>query len=157
MTTLRHPRTLSLLAVAAATLALGACSQQDDTTIGQKVDAAIATTAQQADAAKAEVKSEMADAKAATERATDQLTRKVESAADQVSSTVSDVAVTASIHAELARDATLSSLKIDVDTSGGRVLLSGKAPSEAARERATVLASGVKGVVSVENRLQVGG
>ena len=150
-------RVLTLIAAAAATLALGACGQKEEATVGQKVDAAIATTVRQADAAKAEVKGEMADAKAAAERATDQLTRTVENAADQVSSTVSDVAVTTSIHAELARDETLSTLTIDVDTTNGHVLLSGTAPSEAARERAKVLASGVKGVLSVENRLQVGG
>jgi len=98
----------------------------------------------------------MADAKVATERAADQVARSVESAADKVGASVSDAAVTASINAELARDPSLSAFKIDVDTTNGRVLLSGKAPDAAARERATTLASGVKGVTSVENRLQIG-
>ena len=47
-------------------------------------------------------------------------------------------------------------LKIDVDTDKGRVVLKGKAPDAAARDRATTLASGVKGVTHVDNRLQIG-
>ena len=50
---------------------------------------------------------------------------------------------------------TLSALKINVDTTGGRVVLRGTAPDTASRERATVLASAVSGVVSVENALTV--
>jgi osmotically-inducible protein OsmY len=152
MNTLQLTRTLTLLAGVAAALALGACSRNDDTTVGQKIDSAIAKTEQKADEAKAEVKSEMADAKAAT----DKMAQKVENAAEKVGDSVSDAAVTASINAELARDPSLSALKIDVDTNQGRVLLSGKAPDSAARDRATRLASGVKGVTSVENRLQIG-
>lgn len=151
MNTLKHTRTLTLLA-AAATLALGACSRNDDTTVGQKIDSAIAKTEQKAEEAKAEVKSEMADAKVAS----DKMAQKIENAADKVGNSVSDAAVTASVNAELARDPALSALKIDVDTNQGRVLLSGKAPDSAARDRATTLASGVKGVTSVENRLQIG-
>ena len=58
---------------------------------------------------------------------------------------------------ELAKDATLSALRIDVDTRDGHVMLSGTAPSTSARERATTLAANVKGVNSVENRLEVRG
>lgn len=152
MNTLQQTRNLTLLAAAVATLALGACSRNDETTVGQKIDSAIAKTEQKAEEAKAEVKSEMADAKAAG----DKMAQKIENAADKVGDSVSDAAVTASINAELARDPSLSALKIDVDTTQGRVLLSGKAPDAAARDRATTLASSVKGVTSVENRLQIG-
>ena len=62
---------------------------------------------------------------------------------------------TTSINAELTKDASLSALKIDVDTSQGRVALRGTAPDAASRDRATVLAQRVDGVVSVENQLQV--
>ena len=157
MNTLRMTRHLTLIATAIGALALGACSRNEDRTVGQQIDTAIAKTEQKADQAKAEIKSEMADAKVATERATDQMAQKVENAADKISSSVNDAAVTASINAELARDPSLSALKIDVDTTDGRVLLSGKAPDAASRERATTLAQGVKGVSSVENRLKIGG
>lgn len=68
---------------------------------------------------------------------------------------VADAIITTEVNAELVKDQTLSALRIDVDTSGGRVALKGTAPNEAARERATLLASAVKGVVSVDNQLKI--
>ena len=68
---------------------------------------------------------------------------------------VGDAAITASIKSDLAKDPSLSALRIDVDTSNGRVKLNGTAPSEAARERATQIAMGVKGVQSVDNLLTI--
>ena len=47
-------------------------------------------------------------------------------------------------------------MRIDVDTQEGRVNLSGKAPDESSKTRATTLAKAVEGVKSVENRLVVG-
>ncbi len=146
MTTIHRTRHLTLIATAVAALALAACNKHDDQTAGQKLDSAIAKTEQKAEEAKADVKQEMNEAKAATERAT-----------DKVGATVADATVTASINAELARDPKLSAMKIDVDTTNGKVLLSGTAPDSASRERATTLAYSVKGVTSVENRLQVVG
>ncbi len=75
--------------------------------------------------------------------------------ADKVADAVGDAAVTVAVNAELAKDTQLSALRIDVDTLDGRVTLAGSAPSDAARERATVLAQSVKGVKSVDNRLAV--
>jgi len=70
---------------------------------------------------------------------------------------VADAAITASVNAELAKDAQLSALKINVDTSAGHVMLRGTAPSPDARERATRLAMAVKGVTAVDNQLEVRG
>ena len=75
--------------------------------------------------------------------------------ADKVADAVGDAAVTVAVNAELAKDAQLSALRIDVDTLDGRVTLAGSAPNAAARDRATLLAQSVKGVKSVENRLAV--
>ena len=66
-----------------------------------------------------------------------------------------DAAITTAVNAELAKDSDLSAFKIDVDTSSGRVVLNGTAPSEQARDRATQLAAGVQGVVSVDNMLTI--
>jgi osmotically-inducible protein OsmY len=151
------PRTLTVIAAAAMALALGACSRNDERTAGEKLDSAIAKTEQKADEIKAEVKQEAAEAKAATEAATDKMAAKVESAGEKMADSVSDAAITASINGELAKDPKLSALRIDVDTTNGRVLLSGKAPDSTSRDRATSLAYAVKGVTSVENRLQIGG
>lgn len=131
--TTRHPRTLITLAAALAALGLSACNRADERTAGERVDSAVAKTEQGA----AEVRQE---AKEAT---------------SSVKSAVSDASITASVNAELARDSELSSLRIDVDTSSGKVALKGTAPSAEARERATRLARGVDGVTDVDNQLEV--
>jgi len=77
-------------------------------------------------------------------------------AADATASKMSDATITAEVNTALAKDPNLSALKIDVDTANGRVVLHGKAPDPAARDRATQLAQNVKGVVSVDNQLVVG-
>lgn len=66
-----------------------------------------------------------------------------------------DAAITAQVSAALANDPQLSALAIDVDTTAGRVKLTGTAPSPEARDRATQLAAGVQGVLSVDNLLTV--
>ena len=66
-----------------------------------------------------------------------------------------DAVITTAVNAELAKDSSLSATKIDVDTAAGRVALRGTAPSASARDRATQLASNVKGVRSVDNQLTV--
>ena len=76
-------------------------------------------------------------------------------ASDRTGNKVNDAVITTAVNTELAKDPALSSLKIDVDTASGRVLLKGTAPSAAARERATQIASSVNGVVSVDNQLRV--
>ena len=76
-------------------------------------------------------------------------------AADATASKMSDATITAEVNTALAKDPNLSALKIDVDTANGRVVLNGKAPDPAARDRATQLAQNVKGVVSVDNQLVI--
>jgi len=76
-------------------------------------------------------------------------------AADATASKMSDATITAEVNTALAKDPNLSALKIDVDTANGRVVLHGKAPDPAARDRATQLAQNVKGVVSVDNQLVI--
>ena len=129
----------------AAALALAACDrQQEDRTAGQKIDSMIAKAEQQADQAATEVKKEVDAARA-----------NAAPAMDAAASKVKDAAITASVNAELARDSSLSMFKIDVDTSNGRVALRGTAPDVVARDRATLLAQRVDGVVDVDNQLQV--
>jgi uncharacterized protein YjbJ (UPF0337 family) len=130
---------------AASLVTLAACNRaQDDRTAGQKVDSAVAKVEQKTDQAAAEVKKDLESAKAAVGQAVDATANKVK-----------DATITTSIKAELTKDASLSALKINVDTSAGQVSLRGTAPSAAAREQATKLAQGVQGVVSVDNQLQV--
>jgi osmotically-inducible protein OsmY len=118
-----------------AALALAACNPRDNTTAGQKVDEAVASA-----------KSGMNDAKRAGNEA-----------ANTVAKTATDATITTKINAALAADDKLKALKIDVDTSNGRVVLKGSAPDATSRERATTLARAVDGVVEVDNRLAVEG
>ena len=142
----RYPLLPATLA-AASLVTLAACNRtQDERTVGQQVDSAVAKVEQKTEQAATEVKKEMTEARDAAGQAMDATADKVK-----------DAAITTTINAELARDSTLSALKIDVDTKGGRVLLKGTAPDAPARDRATLLAQRVDGVVSVDNQLQVPG
>lgn len=146
MNTKQFLRTPIFVALA-ATVALSACGRDDDTrTAGQRLDSAVATTERKTEQMASEAKEAARDAKQAATDAT-----------KQAGEAMSDAAITTAVNAELAKDASLSALKIDVDTNSGRVQLKGTAPNAQAKERATQLASGVKGVVSVDNQLQVGG
>jgi len=136
---------LTAMACAAA-LTLAACDRDanSDRTVGQKVDSGIAKAEQKAEKGGNEIKKEVNSARETAGKAM-----------DAAGSKVKDAAITTGINAELAKDPSLSVLKIDVDTSEGRVALRGTAPNVAARERATQLAQRVDGVVSVENQLKV--
>lgn len=121
-------------AALAAALTLAACGQRDsDATVGQKVDQAVAGA-----------KEGMNDAQRATTQA-----------ANTVTAAATDATITTKINAALAADDKLKAIKINVDTSNGRVVLTGSAPDSGSRERATTLAKAVDGVVDVENRLAV--
>lgn len=122
-----------LTALAAAAL-LAACDRPGpEQSAGQKVDSAVGAVEQKAQ-----------EVKEATARA-----------ADAVGDKAKDVRITTAVNAELARDAKLSALRINVDTTDGRVTLRGTAPDAAAREHATALANSVSGVVAVDNQLNV--
>ena len=135
---------LKLVTVAAISLALVACGKDDEMTAGEKLDSGVASAQEQANDAKSEVAQGMAAAKEETKEV-----------AGEIADKAGDAAITAGVNAELAKDSTLSALKIDVDTSGGKVALHGTAPDAESRERATRLASGVKGVTDVDNKLEV--
>jgi len=144
-----HRHTLTpLLAALVAALALAACGRNNNEgmTAGQKVDETVGKVEQKTDEAKATAREAGQDAKVAATNA-----------GDKVVSAVNDAAITTSINAELAKDSKLSAIKIDVDTAQGRVALRGSAPDAEAKDRATRIAAGVKGVTSVDNLLTIDG
>lgn len=132
-------RLILIAPLTAGLLALAACDNKTPTTetAGQKLDSVIASTEQKTDQLSADAKVNAAEAKKDTSEA------------------LSDAAITTRVNAQLAADPALSAIKIDVDTSNGRVRLSGTAPDDQARDRATTMASAVTGVVSVDNQLKV--
>jgi len=66
-----------------------------------------------------------------------------------------DAATTTKVKQRLAADSEISALKVDVDTKGGVVTLTGEVDSQRAKDRAGELAAQVEGVKRVDNRLQV--
>jgi osmotically-inducible protein OsmY len=141
---------LSIVALAA----LSACGKKDEgQTAGEKLDAAVSSTSQAAAEAKAKTEAAMARAGDALKDATQNAEASGVKTAESMAGKADDVAITASISAEFAKDADLSSFKIDVDTKDGNVTLYGPAPTAAARDKATTLAKSIKGVTSVSNKL----
>ena len=69
--------------------------------------------------------------------------------------TVNDAAITTAVKAGFLKDPGLSVLKIDVDTNDGVVVLNGMADDAGAKDRATRIAGGVRGVREVRNHLSV--
>jgi osmotically-inducible protein OsmY len=144
MTTFKTTATTTLCTLAAA-LALGGCQRNDaERTAGERLDTAVAKSEQKADDIKADVKQQAGEAKDDMNKAT-----------DAAGARLKDMSITTAVNAELAKDAELSALKINVDTSQGRVILRGSAPNEASRERATTLVARVDGVLGVDNQLTV--
>ena len=147
MNTLTSTATLVILAAA-----LAACGQSDDgKTPGQQLDSAVASTQEQA----AELKSDAKEGAAEARETMGEVGDKLAAGGREVKDAAKDASITASVSAGLVKDAGLSALRIDVDTHDGVVSLSGTAPNDAAKDRATDIARAVDGVVSVDNRLTV--
>ena len=157
----------SLVATLAA-LTLTACGRDDSRTAGQQLDSTIAKVEQKAGEIKAEAQVDAAKARSRTEVAANKageainqtlgkVATQVENTAEVVSDKMADASITTRVNAELAKDTTLSALRINVDTVNGKVSLRGSAPSSLARDRATTLAAKVKGVSAVDNQLDVRG
>jgi osmotically-inducible protein OsmY len=125
-------------------MALAACDRNDGTTVGQKVDGAMA-----------EAKVAAANVKQTAERGVEHAAQISKEKSAEMAHTVNDAAITAAINAGLAKDKELSALRINVDTKDGRVALYGSAPNEAAKQRAQQIAQAEKGVTGVDNKLAV--
>ena len=143
-----NPRSLALtplLASLIATVALVACNRAEEPrTAGQVLDQTVTQVEKKA-------KEIGADMRAGGEKAADA----VAAAGTKTADAVRDAAITVEVKAMLAKDPGLSALRIDVDTTAGRVALRGTAPTAAARERASQLAKAVTGVTGVNNELSV--
>jgi len=158
----RQSMTMTAAGVLLASLALAGCGQREEAAQKQPSDSTAQVprdagdaSRQAANQAKDSAQQAANDMKEATRQAANDMKDATRSAADQATNKVSDALITTSVNAELAKDPKLSSVRIDVDTDSGRVALRGSAPDQAAKERATQLASAVKGVVSVDNQLTV--
>ena len=136
--------TMTTIGAMVAAVGLAGCDKRDRTDAQGGVNGTVASAEQKAREVGNDARNGMDKAKNATENAAAKMGAKID-----------DAVITTSVKTELAKDPSLSALKINVDTANGRVALTGKAPSNEAREHATTLAQNVKGVVSVDNQLTV--
>lgn len=86
-------------------------------------------------------------------KATDRAANNVEKTGDKVANSAGDAAMTAKVKARLMAEPGIDSLQIDVDSSNGRVTLTGEVDTPERRARAKELASSVEGVTGVVDRL----
>jgi hyperosmotically inducible protein len=159
-----HIRLRTALAVALGCAALAACDRSADTratggdnsTVGQKVDRAVAQTKEELTRAGEQVKPALERAGDSIERGAEQVKPALDKAGAKIKEAAgSDAAITASIKADYLKDPDLSVFKIDVDTSDGVVTLNGVTDTAAGRLRAEKLAQANKGVREVRNHLTV--
>jgi hyperosmotically inducible protein len=150
------------LATALGCLALAACDRPangnaatgDNSTVGQKVDRALAQTKEELSRAGEQVKPTLERAGDSIERGAQQVKPTLEKAGEKIKEAAgSDAAITASIKADYLKDPDLSVFKIDVDTQDGVVTLNGVTETAAGRMRAEKLAQANKGVREVRNHL----
>ena len=148
-------RVISILAVSALALGLAACGKTEDPTVGQRLDSAVEKTEQAAADARKDAATTMQSAETRMEQSAANAGNAVSNAGQRAMGSIDDATITAKVNAELARDADLSALKINVDTVNGKVTLNGPAPSTVARDRAETIAKSVEGVTAVNNQLVV--
>jgi hypothetical protein len=147
--------TMTAIGAVVATMALAGCGQRDRDQAANTTDRTMAQAEQRSDDAGRNANAGVDRARDATRQAAQDAKNATADAGASVSDKVGDAVITTTVKAELAKDSTLSSMRINVDTDSGRVLLRGTAPSAEARTHATALAAAVKGVVSVDNQLTV--
>jgi osmotically-inducible protein OsmY len=136
-------RNTLLAAAVAAALSVAACGDaRNDATPTSRADRPASTAATKTDKM-------TADASAAANRAAD----KVEKAGEKAAGAVGDAATTAKVKSRLMAEPGIDSLQIDVDTSNGRVTLTGEVDTPQQKARAKELAGSIEGVTSVVDRL----
>lgn len=149
-------RSSAAIAVTALSLGLVACDKaQEPSTVGQKIDSAIQKVDQATEDAKIKAEQALQTTEKKLDADTTSASAAMKDAANSASDLAGDAAITAKVSAELAKDPDLSAIKIDVDTQAGAVRLTGPAPTQVAKDRASTLAQSVNGVLSVINELIV--
>lgn len=120
--------------------------------------AALAGGCKQSDTQRAEDQAKKAgnEATAALQRAGQEVKQGSEQLAREAKPLIDEAALTAKVKAKLAADPEVTAYKIDVDTVGTVVTLSGAVDTAAESAEAEKLARDTEGVSSVENRLTVG-
>jgi hyperosmotically inducible protein len=103
-----------------------------------------------------EAREEAREATDAAKEAGRDVQREAGQATDRAGAAASDATVTAAVKSKFLADTSVSGLKIDVDTNGGVVTLSGMVSTQAEADRAASLARDTAGVTRVVNNLRAG-
>ena len=149
-------RASSIIAVTALSMGLAACDKaQEPPTVGLQIDSAIQKTDQAATDAKIKAEQALNTAETKMDASAANANAAIKDATASATALAKDAGITGRVSAEFAKDPDLSAIRIDVDTQAGAVRLTGPAPSQAAKDRASALAEGVEGVISVNNELIV--
>jgi|WetSurMetagenome_2_1015567.scaffolds.fasta_scaffold02672_10 hyperosmotically inducible periplasmic protein len=140
----------TILIAAGAAFALSACSRPGADSPGQPAQPTYQQSPAQPGRSDSATQSPSGNDSAGAARANQPVPR---AAAD----VARDATITAQVSSALSKDQQLTGASIVVDTQNGHVQLTGSAPTANARDRATVVASAVGGVESVDNELTVSG
>src|ERR1700754_5045378 len=132
--------TLTAIGAVAASLAMAGCSPRDREQAANSADKTMDRTEQKARDMGQDARQGMDRAKDEAKEAAQSAKGATADAGNKMGDKVADAVITTTVKAELAKDSTLSAIKINVDTDSGRVILRGTAPSAQAREHATALA-----------------
>ena len=150
------PVIVSMAVATTLVLGLGGCNRQsEEKTPGQRVDAALAKVEQETQTVVGKMQQTSKEVLAAGKTEIASAAASSPNVLRDVKVQLADATITANIKAELALDPALSALQINVDSKEGRVALRGTAPDVAARDRATLLAQRISGVLGVDNQLEI--
>ena len=139
-----------LVGAIAASLSLAACGDNRNDATPRTSSNPPSTTAP-ADKMTADASAAANRAGNAAERAGD----KAAAAADKAGDKAGDAVTTAKVTSRLMAEPGIDSLQIDVDTSNGRVTLTGEVDTPQHKARAKELAGSIEGVTSVVDRMVV--
>ena len=103
-----------------------------------------------------EIREQTGEAADATKDAAREARDRAAGAADAAQNALADATITSGVKGKFLADTAVSGLKIDVDTSGGVVTLTGTVSTRAEADRAVALARETNGVTRVVDNLRVG-
>ena len=128
----------------------------DQITVNPRAAATTGDLTEEGREAGREIREEAREAAEATKDAAREAKDRAAGAAERGEHALTDAAITTGVKGKLLADTAVSGLKIDVDTNGGVVTLTGTVPSRAEADRAATLARETDGVTRVVNNLRVG-
>lgn len=125
---------------------------------GQKVDQNVDRANESLKKTGEQIKEGADQAGAAIQRGADKVQTQIETkVVPAAKEALNDAGITAKVKGRLAQDPAINALYVDVDTSAGRVTLSGKVALSEQKVEAEKVARGTEGVRDVVNQLQVTG